>query len=72
MPRTRKRNPQKAPWTTENLEIAVKSVREDGRSVHGAAKRSAIPYNILQEKENKVKYLLLKQEENWYFRKKKV
>jgi hypothetical protein len=50
MPRNRKRTTQKASWTTENLETAVKSVREDGKSIHRAAKESVIPYSIIHKR----------------------
>jgi hypothetical protein len=50
MPRNRKRTAQKSAWTTEHLQIAVKSVREDGKSVHRRAKESGIPYSTLKKR----------------------
>jgi hypothetical protein len=45
MPRNRKRTTQKAAWTTENVDITVKSFREDVKSIHRTAKESGIPYS---------------------------
>jgi hypothetical protein len=49
----------------------MKSVREDGRPVHKAAKESGTPYSTRQKRLNKVKHLLLKREENQYLQRRR-
>jgi hypothetical protein len=50
MPQNRKQTTQKAAWTTENLETAVKSVRDDVKSIHRVTQESGIPYRALKKR----------------------
>jgi hypothetical protein len=53
MPKNRKRTTKKAAWATENLQKTVKSVWENGKSIHRVAKESVIPYSTLQKRPKK-------------------
>jgi hypothetical protein len=45
MPRNRKLTTQKVAWATQNLEMAVNSVTEKGKSIHRVAKAGGTPYS---------------------------
>lgn len=47
---------KEAAWTRENLEVAIKSIREDGRSVHRVAKQSGTLYSTLKKNWSKARY----------------
>jgi hypothetical protein len=52
MPRIRERETEKASWSKEVLESAIKTV-QGGKSIRSALKSFNIPFNTLQERTSK-------------------
>jgi transposase len=52
MPRIRERETEKASWSKEVLESAIKAV-QDGKSIRTASKSFSIPFSTLQERISK-------------------
>lgn len=50
MPRKRERTTTKASWTVETLENAVRTIRQDGKSVYKVSKETGIPYSTLKKR----------------------